>query len=131
MLATVLYLALIICVWGFISLLTNTNVISERVGPLLGPVIVATAAVIVFAGCLARIRNHNGWLLPVVVAASVYLAPAIIGAFVVVVSQADLAAGILFFAARATSPYVPAAAIIGAALILLVPFVRGRAVSAD
>lgn len=125
-LATVLYLALIICVWGFISLLTNTDVISEQVGPLIGPVIAASATVIVFAGSLTQIRNGSGWLVPIVTAAGVYLAPAIIGALIVVVSSADPAAGLLFFAARATSPYVPAAAILATVVVLLVPLIRSR-----
>jgi hypothetical protein len=130
-LAIVLYLALVICAWGFVSLLTDTDIIPERVGPLIGPIIAATATVIVFVGCLAQIRNGRGWLVPVVTGASVYLVPAVLGALIVVVSRADPAAGLLFFAARATTPYIPAAAVIAAVVVVLVPFASGRSVRAS
>ncbi len=126
-LATVLYLALLIFIWGFISLITNTDVINERVGPLVGPVIAAASTVLVFAGCMVQLRNQRGWLVPIVTAAAVYLGPPLIAALVVAFDRVDLVVGLLFFAARATSPYVPAAAIIGGLLVLLVPLVRGSA----
>lgn len=125
-LATVLYFALLICTWGFISLVTDSDVVEARFGPLIGPTMVAIATVIVCGGCLARIRNPSGWLLPVVIAAGVFLAPAIIGAAIVTVTRVDLAAGLLFFAARITSPYVPAAAIIAALMVIFIPLARSR-----
>jgi len=129
-LATALYLAALICAWGFISLATNSDVIVERVGPLLGPLIAGTATLIVCAGCLAQLRNQTGWLVPLVTGAAVYLGAPGCAALVVMVTRADAAAGLLFFAARASSPFVPAAAIIACLVVLLVPLVRGTGRSA-
>lgn len=47
--AAVLYLALIIAVFGLISLFANTDVITDsRIGPLVGPVMVGAAVVTLF-----------------------------------------------------------------------------------
>jgi len=123
-LATALYLAVLICAWGFISLATTSDVIVERVGPLLGPLIAGTATVIVCAGCLAQLRNQAGWIVPLVTGAAVYLGAPGSAALVVMVTRTDAAAGLLFFAARATSPFMPAAAIIACLVVLLVPLAR-------
>ena len=63
--AMVLYGALLGCVYGFISLLTGRDVISEPdVGPLIGPVMAAVACVLVFVSVLMSLRPRSGPLRP-------------------------------------------------------------------
>jgi hypothetical protein len=131
-LSTVLYLACLICAWGFISLLGNTDVIADPVGPLVGPVIAGTASVLLLLGVLAELhagRPGLPWIGAIVTGLVVYLGAPLAGAIVVAFGRGDPVAGLLFFAARATGPYVPAAAILAFAVALLVPLVtasRGR-----
>ena len=122
-LATVLYLALLVCAWGFTSLITDSDVITENVGPLLGPVIAGVSCVLVFAAVMAQVRNGRGWVVPVVVTAAVYLLPSLIAAVVVALDRVDVAAGLLFFAARETGPFVPVAAIVAGLLVAVAPLV--------
>lgn len=121
MLGTVLYLAVVICAWGFVSLVTDSDVISEDVGPLIGPVIVGLSCVLVATGALFQLRNGEGWLLPILVTVAVYLLPPLLAASLVALDRVDVAAGLLFFAARVTGPFVPIAAILAGALVLAAP----------
>ncbi len=117
-----LYLALVICAWGFVSLVTDSDVIQEDVGPLIGPVIVALSCVLVAVGALFQLRN-GGRLLPVVIAAAVYLLPSLVAAAVVAFDRVDAATGLLFFAARVTGPFVPVAAILAGTIVWTAPAV--------
>ncbi len=127
-LAMVFYLACLICAWGFISLLSETDVIAESVGPLVGPIMAGLASVLTFFCTLFSLRNARtalSWPEAVIAAASTYLVPSLIGGAIVAFDRADLTAGLLFFAERATGPYIPAAAILAAAVVLVAPTVGG------
>jgi hypothetical protein len=59
--ATVLYLALVVCAFGFVSLLADVDVVSrERTGGLVGPSMVATAVVVVLASLVREARRARG-----------------------------------------------------------------------
>jgi hypothetical protein len=125
-LATVLYLACLICAWGFISLLTETDVVTEPVGPLIGPIMAGLASVLVLFCTLFTLRNARAvlsWTGALIAGVSVYLLPALVAAVIVALGRVDFAAGLLFFAARVTAPYVPIAALIAAAIVLVAPLV--------
>ena len=122
-LSTVLFLALLVCAWGFTSLITNRDIIDEKVGPLIGPVIAGVACVLVFAAMMVQLRNGRGWLVPLVTAAAVYLLPSLVASTIVALDRVDAAAGLLFFAARVTGPFIPAGAIIAGILVALAPAV--------
>lgn len=52
--ATALFVALVVAGWGFVSLLTGTDVVADRdVGPIVVPVSVALAAAVVFVALAA------------------------------------------------------------------------------
>ncbi len=125
-LAAVLYLALLICVWGFLSLATGLDVIAEPVGPLVGPVMAAVSTVLVFVGTMLRLSNDRGSLLPLVVVAVVYLASALVASVIVAFDRVDPLAGLLFFAAQVTGPFVPAAAIVAGLVVLVAPLTVRR-----
>jgi len=124
-LCTVLYFALLVAVWGFISLLSGRDVVGEAgVAALAGPAMVVAASAVVFLSVLFALRRFSGRP-PIgralVTAATVYLAAPVAGALVVAIDQADVASALLFAAARATGPFVPAAAVVAALLVLAVP----------
>ncbi len=124
-LCTVLYIALLVAVWGFISLLTERDVVGEAgVAPLAGPAMAVAASAVVLFSVLFALRRFTG-APPVgralIAAAVVYLAAPLAGALVVAIDRADVASALLFAAVRATGPFVPAAAVVAALLLLAVP----------
>lgn len=127
MLSAVLYLALLICVWGFISLLSEQDVVAEPVGPLVAALIPAVSTAIVLVAVLLRLRDRRprlAWLPAVASAAAVYLGAPLVAASVLAFDRVDAAGGLLFFASRATGPFVPAAAVLAGAMVLVAPLVR-------
>jgi hypothetical protein len=131
--AAVLFVACLICAYGFISLLAGIDIIPEgNDGPLIGPIMAAMASGIVFVGVLAALSRPGSlrrpqWAIVVVTSALVYLLPALFGALVVAFDQTDAFAGVLFFAARATGPFVPTSAALAFVLVLVTPLVLRRA----
>lgn len=124
-LCTVLYFALLVAVWGFISLLTERDVVEEAgVAPLAGPAMAVAASAVVFLSVLFALRRFTGrppMGRALIAAAAVYLAAPLAGAMVVAIDRADVASAFLFAAARATGPFVPAAAVVAALLVLALP----------
>lgn len=131
--ASVLFIACLICAYGFISLLAGIDVIPEgHDGPLIGPIMAAMASGIVLVGVLAALSRRGSlrrpqWSIVIVTAALVYLLPALFGSLVVAFDQADAFAGVLFFAARATGPFVPSSAALAFVIVLVTPLVLRRA----
>jgi hypothetical protein len=126
-LTAVLYLALVICAWGFISLLAGVDVVAQPVGPLVAALIPAVSTAIVLVAVLFRMRDRQprlAWLPAALSAASVYLGAPLVAASVLAFDRVDAAAGLLFFAERVTGPFVPAAAVLAGVMVLVAPLVR-------
>lgn len=129
--AAVLFGALLGAVYGFISLLTGRDVISEPdVGPLIGPIMAAAACAVVFLSVLFSLRPRGGplrlpWARSIITAAIVYLLGPFIGAVLVAIDRADAFAALFFFAESATGPFVVASALISVPVVLFTPLLAG------
>ncbi|WP_235425851.1 DUF6121 family protein [Clavibacter michiganensis] len=102
LLAAVMHVALVVCLFGFVSLLGGDEVIPERdAGVLLGPAMVLSAT-LVFAGGLIRTtreadRERRIPVLPVIGwGAAAWLAYGIVGAVVYLAGGADVFASLAF-----------------------------------
>ena len=124
-LCTVLYLAVLVGVWGFVSLLTGIDVVPEPGIPILaGPIMAAVACIVLLLSVLFSLRRITGRppvARAVVAGALVYLIVPLAGAAVLTLDAADPVAGLLFAAEMATGAFVPAAAIAAAVLVAAVP----------
>lgn len=129
--AAVLFGALLGAVYGFISLLTGRDVISEPdVGPLIGPIMAAAACAVVFLSVLFSLRPRGGplrlpWARSIITAAIVYLLGPFTGAVLVAIDRADSFAALFFFAESATGPFVVASALISVPVVLFTPLLAG------
>ncbi|MEO6944816.1 MAG: DUF6121 family protein [Lacisediminihabitans sp.] len=125
--ASVLFGALLGAVYGFISLLTGRDVITEQdVGPLIGPIMAASACAVVFVSVLFSLRPSGGplrlpWSRSVITAVAVYLLGPAIGAILVAIHRADMFSALFFFAESVTGPFVVASALISLPVVLLAP----------
>lgn len=125
--ASVLFGALLGAAYGFISLLTSRDVITEPdVGPLIGPIMVASACAVVFVSVLFSLRPSGGplrlpWARSVITAVIVYLLGPAVGAVLVAIDRADFFAALFFFAESVTGPFVVASAIISLPVVLFAP----------
>jgi Family of unknown function (DUF6121) len=119
-LVTVVFAALLVAEWGFTSLILDQDVITERdAGPFLGPIMVSSACVVVWAA-LWGLRNRRSAGRTVFAAgASVYLAMLLIGAIVYSTSRGDFASIPLFIGHYAPSPFLIQAPVLAAATILI------------
>ena len=128
--ATVLYAALVIAVFGLISLYTDRDVITNgSVGPVVGPVMTGCSVLLVLACFLwialrvpeDRQRIEPGTALLIGVVA--YLAFCVVGGFLVGIASTDPFAFIGFFGDQLISPFaisVGILAFIVAVLFMLV-----------
>lgn len=129
--AAVLFGALLGAAYGFISLLTNRDVITESdVGPLLGPIMAASACTLVFVSVLFSLRPRGGplrlpWARSIVTAIAVYLVGPAVGAILVAIDRADAFAALFFFAESVTGPFVIASALIAIPVVLFTPLLAG------
>ena len=107
------YVATLIAVWGFTSLLLDADVITEPdAGPLLGPAMAVTAGVVVSLS-LWRLRKRTTLLSPTVAtAASVYVLMLLVGAVGYSSTRGELTWLVLFTARYALSPFVVGAALL-------------------
>jgi hypothetical protein len=107
--ATVLYVALVVCAFGFVSLLADVDVVSrEGTGGLVGPAMVATSVVIVFAALVRDARGpvgpagwNAGWSLLVGFVAAIGFVGA--GVVLVAVESRRWFDGVLFASSTLTS----------------------------
>jgi hypothetical protein len=111
LLAAVMHVALVVCVFGFVSLLGGDDVIPERdAGVLLGPVMVLSAT-LVFAGGLIRTtreadRERRIPVLPVIGwGACAWLAYGVVGAVVHLAGGADVFASLAFAIRHLVDPF--------------------------
>lgn len=112
-LVSVGYVATLIAVWGFTSLLLDRDIITESdAGPLLGPAMAVTAAAVVSLS-LWRLRRRTTLLSPTIgTAASVYVLMLLVGAVGYSVTQGNFAWLVLFTARYAVSPFIVGAALL-------------------
>jgi len=109
-LATVVYVAGVVGVWGGLSLLLDRDVVDYAdAGPLLGPAMVATAAVVTLL-VLLRTRGARGpWLGAVV---------AVVGSGFGMLAAAGIGYGLEAVPHFAISPFVPAAAVLSGVIVV-------------
>lgn len=126
---TVLYGAILVAVYGFISLLADQDVITESdAGPLIGPIMAVVILAIMFFSVLGGLRpTAERPRVPVGravgTATSVYLLGPMVGSIVYAFGQNQLLTAVLFFAHYLASPFVIASAVVALVLILLLPLI--------
>ena len=126
---TVLYFAVLVAVDGFISLITDREVITQAdAGPLVGIAMSSVALLIMFASLLGGLKPMPGRRkLPVGRAIStallIYLVAPAAGAVVYSFGQPQLASAIPFFLGYLLSSFVVAAAAIAVVPVLLIPWI--------
>jgi len=123
--AAVLYFALIIALFGVISLLAAVPVIGDpHAGELVGPVAVAASGLLLF-GCLLGIalrvpeeRQRIAPLTALAIGVGAYLAYSFIGAFAFFVSR-DAIGALIFLGGLITGPFAIVAGIVAFVIAVL------------
>jgi len=124
--ASGLYLALVIAVFGMISLLADIEVIADpRAGALTGPVATAAATLVVI-GCLLLIalripesRQRISALAALGIGVGAYLAWALFAAIAFLFTSGDPVGALIFFGTLLTGPFAVASGIIAFVVALL------------
>jgi Family of unknown function (DUF6121) len=130
--AAVLYGALLVCAYGFISLFSGRDVIRQSdVGPLVGPVMVFVACALVLVSALLSLRPRGGplrlpWARAITTGLAVYLLGPLAGAVIVTFDRGDVFSALLFFADNVTGPFVVASAIVAIPVLLVTPLLAGN-----
>lgn len=126
---TVLYGAVLVAVFGLVSLALDRDVIGEPdAGPLVGSAMAAVALTVVFLSVLFGLKPHAGIRrMPVGRAVTTgllgYLLSPLAGAVVYALGQPQLASGIPFYLRYLLSPFVALAALIALVTVLLLPWI--------
>ncbi|WP_370551661.1 DUF6121 family protein [Clavibacter sp. VKM Ac-2873] len=111
LLAAVMHVALVVCVFGFVALLGGDDVIPERdAGVLLGPVMVVSATLVFAVGLVrttrAADRERRIPVLPVLAwGASAWLAYGILGGVLYLLGGADVFATLAFAVRHLVDPF--------------------------
>ncbi|MCI2957799.1 DUF6121 family protein [Agromyces atrinae] len=128
--ATVLYLALVVCAFGFISLLTDTEVIEQQqAGVALGPSMVGGAVLVVLIALVLRVpridfaERRSAPLFAVLTGVIAGVAYAVVGGVGFGIGSGSLLAGAPFIAATAVGPYGVSVVILAALVVWLDTFV--------
>lgn len=126
-LMAVVYGALLIAAWGFTSLLTDTDVITEPdAGPLLGPAM-GLAAILVTWAWLGRVRAGGGvWWLALGAAASSWFVMLIVGGVGYSLTRGDFTWVLLFAGKYAISLYLLVPAVLAGVVVVLARVLTGR-----
>lgn len=128
-LVAISYLAVVIALWGVLSLALDRDAIEEAdAGPILGPSMAAAGFVVASLG-LWTLRRRRTLLGPTLAAAaSVYIAMLLVGAIGYAVTRGETVWLLLFPARYATSPFIVGAALLaGLSIVFLwVATVRDR-----
>ena len=106
--ATALFLALVVCASGLISLIANREVLVEKdAGPLIAPVMFAVATAALYVQLVsARARRGGSIILSAaLIGVIVFVFYNIAGATLYSLGSGEPLRGILFFAANALGPY--------------------------
>lgn len=126
---TVVYVALLVGSYGFISLATDQDVISEPdAGPLIGPAMVIVACIVVFVAVLRGLPTARGAVrLPVArsvtAALSVYLVGPAVGATLYALGRHQAFTAVVFFFHNLGSEFVIASALIALIVVFVLPIV--------
>jgi hypothetical protein len=116
---SVLFVALVIAVTGFESLLANVEVIAQSdATPYLGPAMVVGGAVVVLFATALGIRDGNPGVTGLVAAATAYLVMLGIGAVGYALIRQDVTQLLVFPAGYALGPFVVSSVVV--ALLLVV-----------
>jgi hypothetical protein len=133
--AAALFLALAICVSGFVALFVGAAVIVERgTGPLLVPVMFAAATAVVFALTGVVGAGRGGRALPsaIGIAAASYLAFLLVGAVIYMFERGRVVLALLFVVSNAPSAYAVAVGVLaGVVSFGAILLVRSRSRSFD
>jgi hypothetical protein len=127
-LATVLYLALVIAAFGFLSLFLGRDVIAEAdAGTLLGPMMVAAAAAVTFRALVRVVGRQSPMGTALVAATSTYLVMIVVGAVLYAWGQGELVWLVIYSARQAVSPFVVSAAVLAGLTVVSLWAVSPRA----
>lgn len=122
---SVLFIALVIAVTGFESLLADVEVISQTdATPYLGPAMVVGGAVVVFIATGLGIRDGNPGATGLVAAATTYLVMLGVGAVGYALVRRDVAELLVFPAGYALGPFV-----VGSVVVAILSVVGGIGVA--
>jgi len=123
----VVYGALLIASWGFTSLITDTDVITEvDAGPLLGPAMGLAAVLVTWAG-LWRVRAGGWvWQLALLSAASSWLVMVLVGGIGYSLTRGDFTWVLLFAGKYAASPFLLVPAVLAGVIVALEKPLIGR-----
>ncbi len=124
--ATVMFVALVVAVFGMISWLGGVDVVANpRAGVFVGP-IAAAAATLLVLGCLLadalrvpQERQRISPLLALGVAVGAYLAFALLGAIAYLIGGGDAVGSLLFFGGLLIGPFAPAVGAIAFVITML------------
>lgn len=118
-LTTVTYLALVIALFGFVSLILDEDVIREGdAGPLLGPAMVAAACISTFVVLVRMPRRPSPFRAAFAAGASAYIVLLLVGSLGYAVSRGELIWVLLFAARYAGSPFLIGAAVLSVAVVV-------------
>jgi Family of unknown function (DUF6121) len=118
-LATAMYLALVVATFGFTSLILDRDAVPEKdAGPLLGPSMVAVACIVVFVAVARMPARPTPWLRAVAAAASTFLAMLVTGAISFTLTRIGFAWLLPYLVSYSIGPFVMAASILAALTVL-------------
>jgi len=122
---SVLFIALVVAVTGFESLLADVEAIPQPdASQYLGPAMVVAAAVVVFLATAAGVREGNPGVTGLVAAAAAYLVMLAVGSVGYALTRGDGTELLVFPAGSALSPFV-----VGSVVVALLCVVGGVAVA--
>jgi len=118
-LATVLYVALVIAAFGFLSLFLGRDVISESdAGTLLGPAMVVGAAAVTCATLLRVAGKRTPWRSALAAAASTFIVMIAIGAVLYAWGRGEIVWLVIYAVHQAASPFVISAALLSGLTVI-------------
>jgi hypothetical protein len=126
------WIAGVIALWGVLAAVLDVDPIADDRAPaLVGPILVVASALAVLLVLLRTAVSPRPALDVLAGLAGCYLAMIVSGGVAYAIGAGDAAAGILFLADRATSPFTIGASVLTVPCVLLVTIVAVRARRTD
>lgn len=123
--ATVFDFAVLIFVFGFLSLILDRDIVSEAdAGPVPGPAMTVTACVLVFSAVYRRQRKLSRRA--GAVALATMIAVPVVGSIAYSLARSELAVIPAFLGRYILSPFVLAAALVGAGVVVAAGILERR-----